>query len=81
MPVAAKAKQADLIALKHSQPPRWKNLGEEPGDQTGVPKDELRITNLIYWWNQIPIGSYDTNLIFQEAVWILLWYTGSLRLS
>lgn len=42
-PVAAKAKQAHLITLKHAQEPWWKKLGEEPGDEIDVPKDELTI--------------------------------------
>ncbi|XP_040340581.1 IQ calmodulin-binding motif-containing protein 1 [Herpailurus yagouaroundi] len=42
-PVAAKAKQAHLTALKHLQAPWWKNLGEEEGDEIDVPKDELSV--------------------------------------
>uniref|UniRef100_A0A8C9PFK9 IQ motif containing B1 n=1 Tax=Spermophilus dauricus TaxID=99837 RepID=A0A8C9PFK9_SPEDA len=42
-PVAAKAKQAHLTTLKHIQAPWWKKLGEEPGDEIDVPKDELSI--------------------------------------
>lgn len=42
-PVAAKAKQAHLTTLKHIQAPWWKKLGEEPGDEIEVPKDELSI--------------------------------------
>lgn len=42
-PVAAKAKQAHLTTLKHIQAPWWKKLGEEPGDEMDVPKDELSI--------------------------------------
>ncbi|XP_010628295.1 IQ calmodulin-binding motif-containing protein 1 isoform X2 [Fukomys damarensis] len=42
-PVAAKAKQAHLITLKHAQEPWWKKLGEEPHDEIDVPKDELTI--------------------------------------
>ncbi|XP_063081139.1 IQ calmodulin-binding motif-containing protein 1 isoform X2 [Cavia porcellus] len=42
-PVAAKAKQAHLITLKHTQAPWWKKLGEEPGNEIDVPKDELTI--------------------------------------
>ncbi|XP_017172526.1 IQ calmodulin-binding motif-containing protein 1 isoform X2 [Mus musculus] len=42
-PVAAKAKQAHLTTLKHIQAPWWKKLGEEPGDEVDVPKDELSI--------------------------------------
>uniref|UniRef100_A0A8D2AV97 IQ motif containing B1 n=1 Tax=Sciurus vulgaris TaxID=55149 RepID=A0A8D2AV97_SCIVU len=42
-PVAAKAKQAHLTTLKHIQAPWWKKLGEEPGDEIDVPKDELNI--------------------------------------
>lgn len=42
-PVAAKAKQAHLSTLKHIQAPWWKKLGEEPGDEIDVPKDELDI--------------------------------------
>ncbi|XP_046955866.1 IQ calmodulin-binding motif-containing protein 1 [Lynx rufus] len=42
-PVAAKAKQAHLTALKHLQAPWWKNLGEEEVDEIDVPKDELSV--------------------------------------
>ncbi|XP_038202303.1 IQ calmodulin-binding motif-containing protein 1 [Arvicola amphibius] len=42
-PVAAKAKQAHLTTLKHIQAPWWKKLGEEPGDEIDVPKDDLNI--------------------------------------
>ncbi|CAO2631714.1 IQ calmodulin-binding motif-containing protein 1 [Lemmus lemmus] len=42
-PVAAKAKQAHLTTLKHIQAPWWKKLGEEPGDEIDVPKDDLSI--------------------------------------
>ncbi|GAB5576481.1 IQ calmodulin-binding motif-containing protein 1 [Prionailurus iriomotensis] len=42
-PVAAKAKQAHLTALKHLQAPWWKNLGEEEGDEIDIPKDELSV--------------------------------------
>ncbi|XP_055965293.1 IQ calmodulin-binding motif-containing protein 1 [Sorex fumeus] len=42
-PVAAKAKQAHLTALKHIQAPWWKKLGEEAGDDISVPKDELSL--------------------------------------
>ncbi|XP_013370555.1 PREDICTED: IQ calmodulin-binding motif-containing protein 1 [Chinchilla lanigera] len=42
-PVAAKAKQAHLITLKHTQAPWWKKLGEEPGNEIDVPKEELTI--------------------------------------
>ncbi|XP_015451557.1 IQ calmodulin-binding motif-containing protein 1 isoform X2 [Pteropus alecto] len=42
-PVAAKAKQAHLTTLKHIQAPWWKKLGEEAGDETEVPKDELSV--------------------------------------
>ncbi|XP_045396125.1 IQ calmodulin-binding motif-containing protein 1 [Lemur catta] len=42
-PVAAKAKEAHLTTLKHMQAPWWKKLGEEPGDEINVPKDELNL--------------------------------------
>ncbi|XP_017656056.1 IQ calmodulin-binding motif-containing protein 1 isoform X2 [Nannospalax galili] len=42
-PVAAKAKQAHLTTLKHIQAPWWKKLGEEPGDDIDVSKDELSL--------------------------------------
>uniref|UniRef100_A0A8C0Z3Q9 IQ motif containing B1 n=1 Tax=Canis lupus familiaris TaxID=9615 RepID=A0A8C0Z3Q9_CANLF len=42
-PVAAKAKQAHLTALKHIQAPWWKKLGEEAGDEIDVPKDEFSL--------------------------------------
>lgn len=42
-PVAAKAKQAHLITLKHAQAPWWKKLGEELGNEIDVPKDELSV--------------------------------------
>ncbi|XP_012495612.1 PREDICTED: IQ calmodulin-binding motif-containing protein 1 isoform X1 [Propithecus coquereli] len=42
-PVAAKAKEAHLTTLKHMQAPWWKKLGEEPGDEINVPKDELNV--------------------------------------
>ncbi|XP_006162690.1 IQ calmodulin-binding motif-containing protein 1 [Tupaia chinensis] len=42
-PVAAKAKQAHLTTLKHIQAPWWRKLGEEPGDEIDVPKDELSV--------------------------------------
>lgn len=42
-PVAAKAKQAHLTTLKHIQAPWWKKLGEEAGDESDVPKDELSV--------------------------------------
>ncbi|XP_069328792.1 IQ calmodulin-binding motif-containing protein 1 [Eulemur rufifrons] len=42
-PVAAKAKEAHLTTLKHIQAPWWKKLGEEPGDEINVPKDELNL--------------------------------------
>ncbi|XP_007942087.1 IQ calmodulin-binding motif-containing protein 1 [Orycteropus afer afer] len=42
-PVAAKAKQAHLTTLKHIQAPWWKKLGEEPGEEIDVPKDELSV--------------------------------------
>ncbi|XP_040858853.1 IQ calmodulin-binding motif-containing protein 1 isoform X3 [Ochotona curzoniae] len=42
-PVAAKAKQAHLATLKYMQAPWWKKLGEEPGDETDIPKDEFSV--------------------------------------
>ncbi|XP_053420880.1 IQ calmodulin-binding motif-containing protein 1 [Nycticebus coucang] len=42
-PMAAKAKEAHLTTLKHIQAPWWKKLGEEPGDEIDVPKDELSV--------------------------------------
>ncbi|XP_004642290.1 IQ calmodulin-binding motif-containing protein 1 [Octodon degus] len=42
-PVAAKAKQAHLITLKHTQAPWWKKLGEEPGNEIDVSKEDLTI--------------------------------------
>ncbi|XP_004577912.2 IQ calmodulin-binding motif-containing protein 1 isoform X1 [Ochotona princeps] len=42
-PVAAKAKQAHLATLKYLQAPWWKKLGEEPGDDIDIPKDEFSV--------------------------------------
>ncbi|XP_006869409.1 PREDICTED: IQ calmodulin-binding motif-containing protein 1 isoform X2 [Chrysochloris asiatica] len=42
-PVAAKAKQTHLTTLKHIQAPWWKKLGEEPGNEIDILKDELSV--------------------------------------
>ncbi|XP_062064804.1 IQ calmodulin-binding motif-containing protein 1 [Lepus europaeus] len=42
-PVAAKARQAHLATLKHIQAPWWKKLGEEPGDEIDIQKDEISV--------------------------------------
>lgn len=61
-PVAAKAKQAHLATLKHIQAPWWKKLGEEPGDEIDIQKDEISVElGTLFIGGTKPLRSYLEN--------------------